>query len=83
VKAEALLRHHERTIITNGPLMPGSTTVLVQSLPQHTGKLVDRFLAGDAQLAENLALLQSGDGIILTEGSAVLTTWRNSGNEGV
>ncbi len=75
-----VLQRHERTIITNGPPLPDNTTILVENFPQHVATLTNRFLADDAQLGENLTLLGPGEGIALTEGEAVYTTWNSSGN---
>ncbi|MGH2538798.1 MAG: hypothetical protein ACRDHL_15525, partial [Candidatus Promineifilaceae bacterium] len=74
-----LLRQHERLIVANGPLMPGSTTVLVASRPEQVDALLKRFLAGDAQLGENLALLGRGEGMVIAEGEVFFATWRDPG----
>jgi hypothetical protein len=72
-----VLQQHERMIITGGPPLPGSTTILVESPPQYLDKLVERFLAGDPQLGENLALLNRGESLVVGSGPAVtFVTWR-------
>jgi hypothetical protein len=74
---DGLLHRRERLIISNGPPLPGATTVLVETLPEHVDILAGRFLSHDAQLAENLTLLGPGEGIVLSNGEAVYTTWQN------
>lgn len=74
------LQDHEQAVVSNGPLLTGSMTILVENLPRHAATLTKRFLADDAQLGENLTLLGPGEGIALIGGEAVYTTWHSDGN---
>lgn len=73
--------HHEPPIISNGPALPHSATILTESHPQVATKLAERFLSNDALLSENLALLGRGAGIILIDDDTVFTTWNNPHSE--
>jgi hypothetical protein len=73
------LKGQETMILSNGPLLPGSVTILVESSASQASTLSDRFLDGDARLGENLRLLAPGEGIVLVEGEAVFTSWRAGG----
>lgn len=71
------LRGHDRLIISNGPLLPHSVTILTESHPQGVTKLARRFLDGDGLLSENLSLLAHGEGIVIVAGDIFFTTWNN------
>lgn len=75
------IQGYRQLVISNGPLLANSTIVLVENLPQHTAMLAERFLAGDAQLKENLILLGPGEGIVLTHGETIYATWWGHGND--
>jgi hypothetical protein len=55
----------EQLVSSNGPTLTGALTLLVETSVAQTKILVDRFLGADSQLAENLALLQRGEGIFV------------------
>lgn len=73
------LQDHGQMVVSNGPPLSGSTTILVENLPRHAATLTRRFLADDPQLGENLTLLGPGEGVVLSQGEAVYTTWQSSG----
>lgn len=64
-----------RVMISNGPLLPGSTCILVTCQPDKVSTLSRRFLKSDPILAENLQLLRMGDGIVVSNGDITFTTW--------
>jgi hypothetical protein len=55
----------EQLVSSNGPPLADALTLLVETSVEQTKILVDRFLGADSQLAENLALLQRGEGIFV------------------
>lgn len=65
-----------RYLTSNGPLQASGITVLVQSPPRQQALLAERFLAGNAQWQENLALLRRGEGVVIAGGDACLASWR-------
>jgi hypothetical protein len=66
---------HKQLTISNGPQSPGGTIVLVESSAQSTRMLAERFLFGDPQLGENLALLGRGESIVNSGGDVVYSSW--------
>jgi hypothetical protein len=77
----------ETLLVSNGPTLAAAATILVEAQPRHRQLLADRFLGGDQQLAENLALLRRGEGILCpTPSRATLPplpiTWRMGGERG-
>ncbi len=74
------LQRHEQIVVSNGPMLAGSTTVLVENLPLQAAMLAERFLAGDVQLEENLTLLGPGEGIVLTRGETAYAAWHGAGD---
>jgi hypothetical protein len=70
------LQRHDQLIVTNGPRLPGSTVLLVESHPQGAAALAQRFLPGDARLQEHLELLGLGEALILSEERLVYTSWQ-------
>ena len=66
---------HEALVVGNGPPLAKAATVLVQSDPQLTIKLGQRFLDNDPLLLENLHLLQRWQGILVQDREIVFTTW--------
>ncbi len=66
-----------RYLISNGPLQARGVTVLVQSSPRQQTLLAKQFLGGNVQWMENLALLRRGEGMVVTDNSVCLTSWRN------
>jgi hypothetical protein len=69
------IREHEALVIGSGPPLAEAATVLVQSDPQLTIKLGQRFLDNNPLLVENLHLLQRGEGILVQDRETVFTTW--------
>ncbi len=72
----ALLGSQEQLILSNGPLLPEATVVLTASHTLGLAVLQSRFLGGDGRLGENLALLQSGEAVVLVDGAPYFTTWQ-------
>ncbi len=72
-----VLRGHDQLIISNGPLLPHSITVLTESHPQGVTELARRFLNEDGLLSENLSLLARGEGIIVADEDIFFSTWNN------
>lgn len=70
-----MLNGHHRIILTNGPTLDGSTTVLVGCRPKNVPILAERFLGNHPVLTENLRLLRPGDGIIVNSGDIAFATW--------
>jgi hypothetical protein len=62
-------------LISNGPPLSESTIVLTASRADVQEALAARFLGEDERLAENLALLEYGQGIIIAGGEVFSTTW--------
>ena len=56
---------HESLIVSNGPHLPSTTTVLVQAQAHSEKLLADRFLTDQPMLADNLQMLQMGAGIVV------------------
>jgi hypothetical protein len=71
-----------QVVIGNGPLLPGATVVLTESHDQGAAALAGRFLAGDARLQENLALLGRGEGLVVSGESLFFTAWAAQGTRG-
>jgi hypothetical protein len=65
------LNRQERIIISNGPLLPDSTVILVENDVREVAELTTRFLSGNPVLGENLQLLRRGEGIVITTGNDV------------
>lgn len=72
----ALLDSLPQLILSNGPLLPEATVVLTASHGSGLATLQRRFLAGDDRLGENLALLRSGEAMVLGDGAPFFTTWQ-------
>lgn len=62
-------------LISNGPPLPESTIILTASRAEVQASLAARFLGEDERLAENLALLEYGQGIIITGGEILPAAW--------
>jgi hypothetical protein len=71
----AHLENQEQTIVSNGPLLPGSTVVVTESHVQGAARLAVRFLGGDDLLSENLDLLGPGEGIGVYGKETFFATW--------
>jgi len=69
-----------RGVISNGPLVDGSTVVLTESHSRGITALASRFLANDVQQTEHLELLRSGDSLVIFQNDMFFSTWndRNS-----
>lgn len=63
--------------LSNGPLLTGSTVVLIESHTQGAATLAKKFLSGDMLWKENLELLQLGEGVIVSETSHFWTSWND------
>lgn len=61
--------------LSNGPLLPNSTVILTESHTQGAVTLANKLLAGDVLWQENLELLQRGEGVIVSEGARIWTSW--------
>lgn len=70
-----LIRNLPSIMVSNGPRLPASTIVLTACHPRGQAMLQKRFLAGNARLGETLALLQSGESLVLANGTPVWSTW--------
>jgi hypothetical protein len=68
-------QEHPQLIVSNGPLLPGSAIVLVESQSQNVAALTKRFLFADPRLGENLALLSRGESIVNSGGEVTYTSW--------
>jgi hypothetical protein len=76
------LAHWERqaqVVVGNGPLMPHTTVVLTECHSHGLAALAGRFLAGDARLSENLALLGRGEGMVIANEEIFSTAWQTKG----
>ena len=71
----SLIGNLARLMVSNGPLLPDAAAILTESQPQHLATLKKRFLADDALLGENLALLGCGEGIVIVDGTPFFTGW--------
>lgn len=69
------LARQSQALISNGPLLSGETTVLVETTAAHQEMLARRFLRGDARLSENLALLRRGEGMVVYQEQACHVSW--------
>lgn len=74
-KFDASAFNGHQVLISNGPLLPGSTCVLVTCPPGKVPTLSRRFLKDDSILAENLQLLRMGDGIVVSNEDITFATW--------
>lgn len=80
----AYFANQGNVVLSNGPLLSGSTIVLTESHTQGVSALVKRFLAGDAGGGENLELLKRGEGLIVVDDEVLFSTWNgrvSSSNE--
>jgi hypothetical protein len=64
-----------QVMISNGPLLPKAMTLLVESRADQVSLLANRFLRKDVVLAENLALLQRGEGICIQDERIFPVSW--------
>lgn len=64
-----------QTVVSNGPLLPGSTVILTESHAPGATRLSHRFLGGDDLLSENLSLLGPGEGIVVHGEEIFFATW--------
>lgn len=71
----AYIEDQEQAIVSNGPLLLGSTVILTESHAQGVTRLTDRFLGGDDLLCENLALLGRGEGIAVHRDEIFFAAW--------
>ncbi|MFZ1397316.1 MAG: hypothetical protein WAS33_10485 [Candidatus Promineifilaceae bacterium] len=71
----SLMGPSSRLVVSNGPLLPDTAVVLTESQAHGLAALKNRFFATDGQLAENLALLRQGEGIVIVAGEPFFTTW--------
>lgn len=70
-----MLNDHPQVILSNGPTLSGSTTVLVGCKPRNVPALAERFLDNHPILTENLRLLRPGDGIVVSGEDITFVTW--------
>ncbi|MCI0575881.1 MAG: hypothetical protein L0332_28340, partial [Chloroflexi bacterium] len=70
------LQNHGQLVVANGPHLPGSAVVLVESHPQGAAALAERFLPQSARLRENLELLGPGEGIVISGDDVVYASWQ-------
>ena len=75
----AYLDRPAQCVISNGPLLAGSTVLLTECHAHSAVTLAHRFLGGDAGLGEHLALLQRGEGLVISEGSVYFSSWNGRG----
>ncbi|MCP5096102.1 MAG: hypothetical protein GY943_11150 [Chloroflexi bacterium] len=72
------LNIHKQMVISNGPTMTSSATVLTESNTKGIVALASRFLANDEVLIENLELLGIGESIVIVKNNLFYTTWTRS-----
>ncbi len=65
----------ETAVLSNGPLLTNSTTVLTECHTQGVTRLVKRFFAGDSLWQENIELLHRGDAFVISNTSPVWISW--------
>jgi len=73
-----MLNGHHKVILSNGPMLNGSTTVLVGCRPKNVPLLAERFLGNHPVLTENLRLLRPGDGIVVSGEDITFVTWNKT-----
>lgn len=81
IEMSASVRRHPHLVISNGPLLDDTTTILVAAPPAGTQRLARQFFPGDERMLENLHLLGPGEGVVISEKTAVQVTWHRVSRE--
>ncbi|MCB8944065.1 MAG: hypothetical protein H6658_09950 [Ardenticatenaceae bacterium] len=62
-------------ILSNGPVLPKTTTILVQIQQSHIPILAPQFLGNDSHMIENLQLLKPKEGLLIHEKEYFFVRW--------
>ncbi|MCP4423823.1 MAG: hypothetical protein GY803_04960, partial [Chloroflexi bacterium] len=75
IAMSARIKTQPNIVVTNGPPVTEATTILVSAPPADTQRLAHRFFPGNDLMLENLHLLRPGEGVVLSENTAILVAW--------